>query len=195
MDATQFQTHASKHSLNSPWPLHHRLRVLLWATCWTLLCSWTPKPLNRWRVWVLKRFGCKVMGSVFVHQRARIQIPWHVTLHDRACIGDRANLYSLGEIELGERTVVAQECYLCTGTHDFSIRSYPLMTAKIAIGKDVFLGARTFVLPGLTVGDGALVGACSVVTKDLPSWQVCAGNPCKPVKPRQFEGVLEAIDC
>jgi putative colanic acid biosynthesis acetyltransferase WcaF len=159
--------------------MKQRIRMLAWEACWFTLCRWTPKPFYKWRLFWLRIFGCKVLGEPFVHQRARIQIPWHVTLHDRSCVGDRANLYSLGEIEIGERATIGQETYLCTGTHDFDDAAMPLQTAKITIEADVFLGARTFVLPGICVGEGAVVGACSLVTRNVTPWSVWAGSPAR----------------
>jgi putative colanic acid biosynthesis acetyltransferase WcaF len=158
--------------------------MLLWDLSWSVLCSWTPKPLYPWRLFWLAVFGCKIEGRPFVHQRARIQIPWHVTLHDRSCIGDRANLYSLGEIEIGPRSVIAQEVYLCTGTHDFASMNMPLQTSKITVEADAFVGARTFVLPGVRIGEGSVVGACSLVTKDVPAWSIWAGSPAHYVRKR-----------
>jgi putative colanic acid biosynthesis acetyltransferase WcaF len=119
-----------------------------------------------------------------VHQRARIAIPWNLTLHDRACLGDRANAYTLGEIEIGPRATVAQEVYLSTGTHDFARPEIPLVTAKITIGEDAFVGARTFVMPGITIGARSVIGACSVVTKDVGPDLVAAGNPCAVLRAR-----------
>ena len=169
---------------DSPWSLSGRVGMLLWEYCWAIFCLWTPKPLNRWRLFWLKRFGAKIHGTPFVHQRARIQIPWNLTLHDRACLGDRANAYTLGEIEIGARSVIAQEAYLCTGTHDLNDQKFPLQVAKITIGEDVFIGARAFVLPGITIGDRAVVGACSLVTKDVAPGIVVAGNPATPRRNR-----------
>jgi putative colanic acid biosynthesis acetyltransferase WcaF len=163
----------------SPWPFKERLMILLWSFAWALLCCWTPKPLNAWRLFWLKLFGCKIQGTPFVHQRARIEMPWHITLHDKSCVGDRANLYALGEIELGSNCVVAQEAYLCTGTHDFNDPHLALVTAKITVGSDVFVGARAFVLAGVQIGDGAIVGACSLVTHNVEPWSVVAGSPAR----------------
>ena len=168
----------------SPWPGSERLRRVLWEFCWFVFCAWTPKPANPWRLFWLGVFDAKIHGIPFVHQRARIAVPWNLALHDRACLGDRTNVYSLGEIEIGARAVVAQEAYLNTGSHDFSQSSMPLVVAKITIGEDAFVGARAFVMPGVKIGARAIVGACSVVTRDVPENVVAAGNPCRVLHPR-----------
>lgn len=105
-------------------------------------------------------------------------------MHNSSCLGDRTHVYSLGPVELMERATIAQEAYLCTGTHDFDKPTLPLQTAKILVSADAFVGARAFVMPGVTIGDGAIVGACSVVTADVPAWTVVAGNPAALVKKR-----------
>ena len=171
----------------SPWSLKERLRRQLWEFCWAVFCRWTPKPANAWRLFWLRLFNAKIDGKPFVHQHARIAVPWRLSVHEDACIGDGANIYSLGEIEIGARAVVAQETYLSTGTHDFSHPALPLAVAKIMIGEDSFLGARVFVLPGVTIGARAIIGACSVVTQDVPDDVVAAGNPCRVIRQRKPE--------
>lgn len=175
----QMKTHQQASPYDSPWTKGERLRLALWDYVWLLLCVWTPKPLNPWRLLWLRLFGAKLHGTPFVHQRARIQIPWNLTLHHRACLGDRANAYSLGEIEIQAHATVAQEAYLCTGTHKFDDAALPLQTAKITIGAHSFIGARAFILPGVTIGERAVVGACSVVTKDVAANTKVKGNPAR----------------
>lgn len=173
-----------KSAYDSPWPNSHRVLRVLWEFCWVIFCSWTPKPLNEWRLFWLRVFDAKIDGRPFVHQRARIAVPWNLTLHDRACLGDRANAYSLAEIEIGARATVAQEAYLDTGSHDFDQAGLPLVAAKITIGEDAFIGARAFLLPGVTIGARSVVGACSVVTHDVPADVIAAGNPCQVLRKR-----------
>ncbi|MRS60733.1 DapH/DapD/GlmU-related protein [Larkinella terrae] len=163
----------------SPWTISHRIKLFIWEYCWMLFCLWTPKPANRWRLYWLKLFGAKIYGIPFVHQRARIQIPWNLILHNRACLGDRANAYSLGIIEIKEHATIAQEVYLCTGTHAFDKPAKNLITAPITIGAHAFIGARAFIMPGVSVGEHTIVGACSVVTRNIAPHKVVKGNPAR----------------
>ncbi len=168
----------------SPWPLRQRIKAVIWEAAWTMLCRWTPKPMNPWRLLVLRAFGAAIEGTPFVHQRARIQLPWHVELHDRACVGDRTHLYSLDRITLRRGSSVAQEAYLCAGTHDLEEAGWPLLTAPIEIGEEAFVGARAFVLPGVSVGKRAVVGAGSVVARSVEPNTVVAGNPARLIRER-----------
>ncbi len=174
-------THAQATRTASPWSFTYRLRLLLWETVWALACLWTPKPCNPLRLLVLRAFGATIHGRPFVHQRARIEHPWNLTLHHQACLGDRSHAYCLGPVEIHSGACVAQEAYLCTGTHDFHQPHWPLQTAPITIGPHAFIGARAFVLPGISVGEGAVVGACSVVTRPVPPGVVVVGNPARPI--------------
>ena len=104
----------------------------------------------------------------------------------RACLGDRANAYSLGRIEILEGATVAQEAYLCTGTHDFSDPALQLIVNKITIEPHAFISARAMIMPGVNVGKNAVVGAMSVVTKDIPKNQIVAGNPARQIGERSL---------
>jgi putative colanic acid biosynthesis acetyltransferase WcaF len=165
--STSYTTHLdSAETLGaSPWSLQMRCKLLAWEFCWFFFCKWTPKPANKWRLIVLRLFGATINGRPFVHQRARIQIPWNIALNDRSCIGDRTNLYSLDRITIGERSIIAQEAYLCTGTHSLSHPNKPLKTAPVSIGCDVFIGARAFIMPGVSIANSAVIGACEVIKR------------------------------
>jgi putative colanic acid biosynthesis acetyltransferase WcaF len=140
--------------------------------------------MNPWRLFILKLFGANISGIPFVHSAVKIQIPWHLTMRHRACLGDRSNAYSLGKIVIQEGATVAQEAYLCTGTHDFKDPNLQLITKPITIGKNSFIGARAMILPGVSIGEQAIVGAMSVVSKDVPDHQIVAGNPAKNIGER-----------
>lgn len=185
IDKEKWTLHSQASRVSSPWSLGERLRIQFWEICWGLFCAWTPKNLVGWRLMWLRLFGAHLEGRPFVHQRARIHKPWRLTLHDGATLGDRANAYTQGEIVIGPWASVAQEAYLCTGTHNFDAPDLALITAPIVIEAHAFVGARAFILPGITVGEGAIVGAGSVVTHNVPAWTVCAGNPARVMRKRE----------
>ena len=98
-------------------------------------------------------------------------------------MGDHAVLYSLAEI-IGSDAVVSQGSYLCTGEHDYTRSDFPIAGRKIVIEPEAWVAAKVFIAPGVTIGQGAVIGACSAVFSDMPARMVCYGNPCRPVKPR-----------
>lgn len=168
----------------SPWPIHERIAMLVFAACWMLLCRWTPGPLYRWRLLVLRLFGCRISGTPRVSANCRIWIPWRLELEHEACIGREVEVYNLGGCILRSRCTVAQQTYLCGGSHDLSSRAMQLTVAPIEVGADAFIGARVFVMPGVVVGEGAVVAAASVVVDDVEPWSIVAGNPAKVVGER-----------
>lgn len=183
-DRQPLKTHTQDSAYASPWTLKQRLLMLVWNGVWMALCSWTPKPLNPWRLLILRLFGARLTGTPFVHSNARIQIPWNLEMHHRACLGDGAYAYTLDVIVIEEGATVAQHAYLCTGTHDFSSPVLPLQTAPIRVGAHAFVGARAFVMPGVTIGARAIVGAAAVATKDVAPAVIVAGNPARPIGKR-----------
>ena len=165
--------YAQNSPYDSPWSLWQRIKIMVWEYVWLLFCVWTPKPANLWRLSWLRLFGCTIYGKPFVH--------------DRSCLGDRANAYTLGIVEIFENATVGQEVYLCTGTHAFNNPEMNLITSKITVHKGVFIGARAFIMPGITIGENAIVGAGSVVIKNIDRDTVVAGNPAKFIKSRKGE--------
>jgi putative colanic acid biosynthesis acetyltransferase WcaF len=75
---------------------------------------------------------------------------------------------------------------LVTGTHDYTDSRFSLITLPIHIGDHAWIAAEAFIHPGITIGKGCVVGARSVVTKDMPEWSICSGHPCKLIKQRTF---------
>ena len=89
------------------------------------------------------------------------------------------------KIKIGENTLIGPNCGFYTAVHpiDAKARLKGLEYAKpITIGKEVWIGGNVTVLPGVSIGDRAVIGAGSVVTKDIPPNVVAVGNPCVPIK-------------
>jgi putative colanic acid biosynthesis acetyltransferase WcaF len=125
--------------------------------------------------------------GVHVYPGVKIWAPWNLNLDDYCGIANGVILYSQGKITIGKRSIISQGAHLVSGTHDYTKQGFPLVTKEITIGNDVWVAADAFVHPGITIGEGCVIGARSVVTKDMPKWMVCTGHPCMPVKNREYE--------
>lgn len=173
------------HTVGAPiFGLKHRVIRMIWGLTWLLLASWT-QPFHGWRRFLLRLFGAKVGRGVYVAPSARIWYPGTVKLEDYCAIADHADLYSMGEIVVGRYAVVSKRAHICTGTHDINDEHFQLRIAPIHIGPKAWIAADAFVGPGVTVGEGAVLGAHSVTVKDLAPWSVYAGNPCRKIGTRR----------
>jgi putative colanic acid biosynthesis acetyltransferase WcaF len=90
----------------------------------------------------------------------------------------------MAPVILGTRVVVSQGAHLCTGSHDYQTDNFQLFARPIVIGADAWICAEAFLAPGVSIGNGAVIGARAVVTRDQPAWTVSSGNPCRPIKLR-----------
>ncbi len=136
------------------------------------------------RASILRLFGARVGKGSAMRASTRIAMPWQIEIGSRCLFGERTRLYNLGHMTIGDDTVISQGAHLCGGTHDYTDPAFPLQRRNIHVGKQVWIAADAFVGPGVTIGDGAVVGARAVVVKDVPAWTVVGGNPARPIKER-----------
>lgn len=88
---------------------------------------------------------------------------------------------------IGKNVCIGEDVRLITGSHDVTSPHFNLVTRPITINDNVWIATGAIVLPGVTIGEGAVVGAGSVVTKDVEPWSVVAGNPAKFIKKRELK--------
>lgn len=116
----------------------------------------------------------------------------HVSLGNNSSIGPNAQLN--GKITIGDDVMIGPDLLVLIVNHAFSRTDIPMRAQgvqeekPVTIGNDVWIGARVTILPGVKIGNGVVVGACSVVTKPVPDWAVVAGNPARIIKFRKESG-------
>lgn len=164
----------------------NKLARFLWNIIWLFCYRPTLRPMHAWRCMLLRLFGAKIGKGVRVYQSARIWAPWNLEMEDGSCLGDYVDCYCVDTVHLAAGATVSQYSFLCTASHDYTRRSKPLVTAPIYVGAEAWVTVDVFIGPGVTVGEGAIVGARSTVVKDVVPWTVVAGSPPRTLGPRQF---------
>jgi putative colanic acid biosynthesis acetyltransferase WcaF len=162
------------------------IRRVLWGIG-AVVFRWTPRLLYGVRNGLLRLFGAEVGPNVRIHPRATIYFPWNLTIGDWSSVGEDALIYNLGPVTIGEQVTISQRTHLCAGTHDATDPAMPLQKPPINVGNQAWVCADAFVGPGVTIGDGVVIGARSVVVDDIDEWTVVAGNPAEYIKQRRLE--------
>jgi putative colanic acid biosynthesis acetyltransferase WcaF len=96
-----------------------------------------------------------------------------------SCLANNVDCYNVAPVTLGDYAIVSQYSYLCSASHDFNDAAFPLFSKPIRVERQAWVAARAYIGPGVTVGEGAVVGANSCVYKDVESWAVVGGNPAR----------------
>ncbi len=177
MDLTEFKSELS---------FWNRAGRVLWGMVWLLLFRPSPRPSHFWRVLLLRAFGAKIGPGVRVYPSARIYAPWNLRMGEFSILGDYVNCYCVGLVEIGSHVVISQYSFLCTATHDYEKAEFPLVVAPIRIGVKCWIAADAFIGPGVSIGEGAVVGARSGVFKNVEPWQVVGGCPARVIKNRKL---------
>lgn len=109
----------------------------------------------------------------------------NITVGDNFYVNHNCVILDGAPVTIGDNVFIAPNCVISTAGHalDAKQRAAGLEIAHpITIGNDVWLGANVSVLPGVTIGDNVIIGAGSVVNKDIPSGVIAAGNPCRVLR-------------
>ena len=158
--------------------------IVLWDLIQTCLIHPSPHIFFGWRRFWYRLFGAQIGRGVLIRKSVRCNYPWKVVIGDFAWIGDEAWLYALDHITIGAHAVISQQVYICTGTHEITDPHFGLKIAPIIIGEGAWIALGALVMPGLTVGAGAVVGARSVLTHSAVPMGIYLGTPAKLVGTR-----------
>lgn len=181
IDLNKYQ---NRHSVKS------KLARVSWNVVYSLIFRWMPTGFatsRLVRIGLLKMFGAKIGANSTMHGSAKVWQPWNLTMGRQSTIGSRVDCYAVDKIIIGDQVVISQDAYLCTASHDISSPTMELKTAPIRVGSNCWICAHAIILPGVTIGEGAVVGAGAVVTRDVDPWTVVGGNPARIISWRTIK--------
>ncbi|MBA3848441.1 MAG: putative colanic acid biosynthesis acetyltransferase [Opitutus sp.] len=176
------------HRSPSPWTRREKLARAAWVAVEATLFRLSPRPLHGWRRMLLRIFGARIGGhdgpGARIAPSARVHFPWNLTLEAGTMVGPGVRLYNLAPVALRRGANLSQRVHVCAGTHDYNRWEMPLAARPVEIGENVWIAAEAFIGPGVRIGELAVIGARSVVMRDIPARTIAAGNPCQPLRPR-----------
>jgi len=124
---------------------------------------------------ILRLFGASIHPRSRPRATAEIASPWNLTLGEESSIGDHARVICHAPVSIGRFCTVSQYAHLCSGGHRQGDLSFALQVLPIAIGDGVWIAADAYVGPGVTLGDGSIIGARASVHADVPARTVVTG--------------------
>jgi putative colanic acid biosynthesis acetyltransferase WcaF len=168
------------HYTEPSFSLSNRSKRFIWNIFKCTIFKYSPRTFHQFRITILKLFGARVGKYCRVYNTTQIWAPWNLIMGNYVNIAEDVKVYNIAKIKIGDFSIISQGTFLCTGSHDYNSKNFQLYAKSIIIKKNIWICAETFVHPGVTIEDGVVIGARSVVTKTIKNkWSVYSGNPAK----------------
>lgn len=156
----------------------------LWLLVSLLLFRLCPVSLSALKRTTLRAFGARIGLGVVIKPQVKITFPWKLEVGDHVWLGEECWLLNLEKIIIKSNVCISQRAFLCTGSHNYKLPTFDLITKPISVGDGAWIGAGAWVGPGVEVGSEAVLTACSVATSNLEAGGIFKGNPAVLVRKR-----------
>mgnify|MGYP000725341885 CR=1 FL=1 len=161
-----------------------KIYILLWIFVSFFVFRTSLPFSSSLKVLILKIFGAKVGCGVVIKQNVNIKYPSKLVIGNNSWIGENVWIDNLDNVSIGDNCCISQGVYLLTGNHNYSKRSFDLITGEILIKDCVWIGAQSIVCPNVTVNYSSILTVGSVATSDLAEKSIYQGNPATLKKER-----------
>jgi putative colanic acid biosynthesis acetyltransferase WcaF len=161
-----------------------RIKEALWLMVSWLLFRLCPFSFSALKRAVLRLFGAKIGQGVVIKPQVKVTFPWKLEVGDFVWLGEECWLLNLEKIVIKSNVCVSQRAFLCTGSHNYKLPTFDLITKPIVLEEGSWIGAGAWVGPGVNVGGEAVLTASSVATGNLEAGGIYQGNPAVLVRKR-----------
>jgi putative colanic acid biosynthesis acetyltransferase WcaF len=162
----------------------------LTRTIWYFINAYvlkTAMPFMGIKITFLKMFGAKIGNGLVIKPHVSIKYPWNLEIGDHAWIGENVWIDNLGKVKIGSNVCLSQGALIMSGNHNYSKSSFDLIVNEIIIEEGVWIGAKSIVCQGVTIGSHAVLSVNSVASGNLEPYTIYRGNPAVKVKDRIIE--------
>ena len=172
----------------APFSTKIKIKKKVWAITWALTISWLPRGGANGLIRMIYRlFGAEIPNTSGVHPTAHIYMPWNLKMGHYSVIGSGVHVLNAAPFTMGQNCVVSERAYICCASHNIYSNAHEQLHKPIIMNDRSWVAAEAFVGIGVTIGEGAVVGARAAVFKDVEPWTVVGGNPAKFIKKRIIE--------
>jgi len=161
-----------------------KLREVAWLICSLFLFRLCPFSFSILKCSLLRAFGARIGQGVVIKPNVKITFPWKLQIGDHVWLGEECWLLNLEHITIGNNVCISQRAFLCTGSHNYKVPTFDLIVKPIVVADGAWIGAATWIGPGVTVGTHAVLVAGSVATKNLDPHGIYGGNPAGGIRQR-----------
>lgn len=144
-------------------------------------------PIHLFRKFFYIISGIKMPLSSTIHLGANFFNPSGITIGENTIIGNSCFLDGRGQLKIGSHVDIASEVLIYTDEHNLNSENFSNSFAPVIVKDYVFIGPRAIILPGVTIGRGAVVAAGAVLTKDVPDFEIWGGVPAKKISDRKLK--------
>lgn len=141
-------------------------------------------PVNVVRIACLRLLGARIGKGVAINHGLQVRVSRRIRVDEDVFIAEDVILDGRGGLAIGAHTSINSRAQIWTAQHDWQAPDFAYVQAATSIGAWCWISANVVVLPGVTIGEGTIVAAGSVVTKDLEPWILAAGVPARKIRDR-----------
>lgn len=134
-------------------------------------------PVSSLKVGLLRLFGAEIGRGVVVKPGVNVKYPWLLSIGDYSWIGEDVWIDNLAKVAIGSNCCISQGAMLLCGNHNYRAATFDLMVKPITIGDGAWVGAKSVVCPGVTVGRDSILTVGSMATTDLEDGKIYQGVP------------------
>lgn len=143
-----------------------------------------PNPIRKW---YLRCFGIRIGEGSCIHRRCKFFHVGKLSIGKDSCVNFGCYLDNRRGISIGNNVGIAHNTKIYTLGHNLTSPLFETRGMPVKIEDNVFIFSNAMIMPGVTIHEGAIVLAGSIVTKDVPAWTIVGGNPAKEIKKRESD--------
>jgi putative colanic acid biosynthesis acetyltransferase WcaF len=162
------------------------LKRMLWYVVNVLFFINPLNPSSGLKIFLLKLFGANIGKGVIIKPGVNIKYPWKLNIGNHCWIGESVWIDNLEQVALADNVCISQGAFLICGNHNYKSPAFDLIVKPINLESGSWIGAKSIVGPGVTVGSHAVLSLGSVASTNLEPYSIYRGNPATKIKNRTF---------